>query len=126
MADLSEVYAERNAVVLAFAVAMEMHGYHVGKAVDPAEPDWPVLLIDTPAGQVSWHFQSHEMPPGMPDYQRAWDGHDTPEKYDRIRSMVDGQFGAARPTADPEDPPISHSSQSAASAQINQPEESAR
>jgi hypothetical protein len=47
--------------------------------------DWPVLYIDLPSGQVSWH---------MPAYRGRWDGHSTEAKYDRIRewheSLHDG------------------------------------
>lgn len=89
---LDAAYAERNAVVLAFAHMAELMGWAVGKAVDEAEPDWPVLLIDTPAGQVSWHFQAHELPPTVPTYPGEWDGHDTPEKYDRLSRLV-GMMG---------------------------------
>jgi hypothetical protein len=84
---MDEVYAERNAVVLAFAHMAELQGWEVGKLVDPKEPDWPVLMIDTPAGQVSWHFKAEDMPTSMPDYPGAWDGHTTPEKYERLAAL---------------------------------------
>lgn len=86
--ELDEVYAERNAVVLAFATLARALGWHVGKAVDASEPGWPVLLIDTPEGQVSWHFKADDMPSDMPVYRGHWDGHDTPEKYDRLKRLV--------------------------------------
>jgi hypothetical protein len=95
-ATLDEVYEERNTVVLAFAHMAELMGWTVGKAADPDEPEWPVLLIDTPAGQVSWHFQKDEMPLAMPDYPGAWDGHDTPEKYRRLDRLVGMGWGAGR------------------------------
>jgi hypothetical protein len=88
LAALDEVYAERSAVVLAFAQAAQMCGGTVGKLVDPAEPDWPVLMIDTPYGQVSWHLKASEMPADMPDYPGEWDGHTTPEKYERLAALV--------------------------------------
>ena len=55
----------------------------------PAEPDWPVLVIDTPEGQLTWHFKADELPPSIPAYDGEWDGHDTPEKYARLRRLVD-------------------------------------
>jgi hypothetical protein len=91
-----EVYAERNAVVLAFAHMAELMGWEVGTVVDPEEPDWPVLLIDTPAGQVSWHFKAEELPSSMPEYVGEWDGHDTPEKYARLARLVGMGWGEGR------------------------------
>lgn len=44
----------------------------------------PVVYIELPTGQVSWH---------MPEHPRAWDGHSTSLKYRRIRQFVDGQRG---------------------------------
>jgi hypothetical protein len=89
MAALDEVYAERNAVALGFATLAALVGCKVGTVTDPSEPDWPVLMIDTPQGQVSWHFKADELPAEIPPYEGEWDGHDTPEKYTRLRSMVD-------------------------------------
>lgn len=89
MAALDEVYAERNAVVLAFATMVSLKGWTVGRVTDPNEPDWPVLLIDTPNGQLSWHFKAGDLPDLMPDYPGEWDGHDTPEKYRRLAEFVE-------------------------------------
>jgi hypothetical protein len=58
--ELDKVYADRNLVVQAFASAMEQAGRHVAWGVDESEPDWPVLYIETPAGQVSWHIPKAE------------------------------------------------------------------
>jgi hypothetical protein len=91
-----EIYAERNAVILAFAHMAELSGWEVGKAVDPSEPDWPVLLIDTPEGQVSWHFKADELPAAVPPYGGEWDGHDTPEKYARLARLVGRAWGPGR------------------------------
>lgn len=91
MADVNEVdavYAERNAVVLAFAQAASCLGATVGKLVDPEEPGWPVLVIDTPYGQCSWHMRADEMPEGMPDYPGSWDGHTSEEKHERLATLV--------------------------------------
>lgn len=97
---LDAVYAERNAVVLAFAHFADELGWTVGQAADPNEPDWPVLMIDTPCGQVSWHFKREEMPPKMPPYPRGWDGHSDKEKYDRLSRLVRGNhFWGAGPVS---------------------------
>lgn len=50
-------------------------GFSAGIRIDPAEPAWPVVYIELPDGQVSWH---------MPAHVRDWDGHTTPEKHARI------------------------------------------
>jgi hypothetical protein len=89
VATLDEVYAERNAVVLAFAAMAEEGGWPVAQIVDPAQPDWPVLLIATPYGQVSWHLKRSEMPDDIPPARGwGWDGHTTQEKYERLARLV--------------------------------------
>src|SRR5260221_481854 len=103
MAALDQVYAERNAVVLAFATMAGLKGWTVGYTTDETEPDWPVLLIDTPMGQVSWHFQRHELPALIPPYPGEWDGHDTPEKYARLRALVDASWAPTLTNASSEE-----------------------
>ena len=85
--ELDAVYAERNAVVLAFARLAQRLNWTVGRVVDPAEPEWPVLMIDTPSGQVSWHFRAAEMPADLAPYPGEWDGHSDAEKYARLASL---------------------------------------
>jgi hypothetical protein len=54
---------------------------------DPSEPDWPVLYVQTPEGQLSWHVSPDDLDlfghlavvPGV-----QWDGHSTEEKYERL------------------------------------------
>jgi hypothetical protein len=83
--ELNAAYTERNAVVLAFARCAVMLGWRVGVLHDESEPDWPVLVIDTHAGQVTWHLKADELRAGEFDpYPGEWDGHDTPEKYARL------------------------------------------
>jgi hypothetical protein len=98
--EADKAYAERNAVVLAFAHLGELMGWTVGKLSDPDEPDWPVLMIDTPAGQVSWHLTADEMPATMPKYPGEWDGHSTPEKYERLRRLAGMAWGEGRLVSD--------------------------
>jgi hypothetical protein len=86
---VDQVYAERNFVVVAFARVAARLGWRVGVLEDPAEPDWPVLLVDTPKGQVSWHLTRKEADAaGFGRYDGAWDGHSTAEKYDRLRWLT--------------------------------------
>ncbi len=54
-------------------------GLVCGVKPDPAEPGWPVIYIDLPTGQVSWHCQ---------EYPASWDNHTTAEKFDRITSFA--------------------------------------
>lgn len=75
-------YEPRYALVL-LAVAMAVTGgLKAGFAIDPAEPDWPVAFIELPTGQVSWHMPAHPVP---------FDGHSTPEKYDRTKAYIGGE-----------------------------------
>lgn len=68
-------------VFMALAVACDI-GYPVGVRIDPDSPLWPVVYIELPTGQVSWH---------MPQHPVSWDGHDTAEKYRRCRAFVDSR-----------------------------------
>lgn len=62
------------------------------EGADASAPDWPVLFVKLPTGQVSWHISPDDRDlfdhvrrtvAGMPDAP-AWDGHDTEEKYARL------------------------------------------
>lgn len=64
---------------------------------DPDEPDWPVLTVDTPAGQLTWHIAltdldlvGHVQVVPLADPRAAWDGHSTNEKYARLRALTKG------------------------------------
>jgi hypothetical protein len=50
-------------------------GLRAGIGVDPTAPDWPVVCIELPDGQVSWR---------MPRHSREFDHHTTADKFDRI------------------------------------------
>ena len=69
-------------VLKALYLANEL-GYESGIRIDPSEPDWPVVYIELPTGQVSWH---------MPCHKYEWDGHSTEEKYERIRSFCEKNY----------------------------------
>jgi hypothetical protein len=59
--------------------------------VDPAEPDWPVVYVETEAGQVSWHISADDLPlfAHVPRSDAAqWDGHTTEQKYARLDSLT--------------------------------------
>lgn len=62
---------------------------------DPAEPEWSVVYVDSPTGQLSWHIAERDLdlfthvefvPPNHPLAQ--WDGHTTNEKFLRIGKLI--------------------------------------
>src|SRR5512141_2646258 len=73
--DQAGSYDIRNKLIYsAFAMASAI-GLEVGIRHDPEEPEWPVIFIELPTGQVSWH---------VPQHINAWDNHSTEEKYIRV------------------------------------------
>ncbi len=74
-------YPVRNALVYQLLAAATEAGMHAGVRIDPAEPEWPVIFVELPTGQVTWHVPQHSLP---------WDGHDTPEKYRRCAAFAGG------------------------------------
>ena len=91
---LEQVYGERNLIAQAFAAVMEELGWHVAWGVDPAEPDWPVLYVQTTHGQVSWHIPKAERiyePSHLCGHgPMVWDGHTPDEKAARLADFVRG------------------------------------
>jgi hypothetical protein len=61
-------------------------GYRCSSACCAGEPmatndqEWPVIYIDLPNGQVSWHMRA---------YPSGWDGHDAAVKSARIAAFVE-------------------------------------
>lgn len=90
---VENVYAERNQAALAFAWMAADRGWRVGYTDD--DPDWPVLLVETPAGQVSWHLKRSELPTWVPRFPDAWDGHTTAEKDERLNRIIGARGGFA-------------------------------
>jgi hypothetical protein len=73
---------------------------------DPTAPDWPVLYVDTPAGQLTWHLNpddldlfTHVPVVASDDPAARWDGHTTPEKYRRLDALTQA-FAASTPRKD--------------------------
>lgn len=71
-------YAERNEYILHALSAAKDLGFKAGLWLDAKEPNWPVVYIELPTGQVSWH---------IPFDENRWDGHSTEEKYRRIEKF---------------------------------------
>ncbi|WP_207944587.1 hypothetical protein [Actinomadura rubrisoli] len=85
------VYRERAALVAYLATQHPA----VLAYTDPDAPDWAVVYVHTPAGQMSWHIAPEDVDlfahvaKVTPDDQLAeWDGHDTPTKYERLAHMT--------------------------------------
>lgn len=82
-------YRERNRLV-AFLASRYPSGTR--KTDIPGwDPCWHnCVFIDTPAGQMSWHYHDDDAPlfAHLPPYEAPWDGHSTPEKYDRLARLT--------------------------------------
>src|SRR5271157_237779 len=110
---INKVYTERNAVVgMALTMAKKL-GYHVGIKVE--DPDWPIIFINLPTGQVSWHIAKEDLigyfPDSIEEYAEKYDGHTTVEKYGRLVGYAQGEYPKERPRyADLPPDPDSYSS----------------
>jgi hypothetical protein len=82
---MNSAYNERNCLV---ALLAHMLPSGIRKtAIENWEPEWHnCVYIDTPAGQLSWHYHDAEAMAFMdlPPYTKEWDGHTAAEKYERI------------------------------------------
>jgi hypothetical protein len=85
-AERDKAYRERADLVAYLAAC-----YPSAILTDAAEPDWPIVYIQTPAGQLSWHVARTDIGAFAhvpPTDEATWDGHDTPEKYRRLAELV--------------------------------------
>ena len=82
-----EAYLDRNLAVQVMAkMAQELH-YRVG--VKDEKTDWPILYVDLPTGQVSWHIPKKELMGDLPIYEGKWDGHDLGTKRNRLKAYME-------------------------------------
>lgn len=91
-------YRERNMCVAALARFAIGLGWRVGMGKhDPNDKAWEddwhnLVVIESPAGQMTWHIHDSDMPlfEGIPptdeDWVYVWDGHTTPQKYERLEA----------------------------------------
>jgi hypothetical protein len=83
-------YAERNKLV-AFLAALFPSSMERHEGAD-WEDDWRwVVMIDLPAGQVSWHIHDSELPLFAhikSQGARRWDGHTNEQKWERVASSA--------------------------------------
>lgn len=84
IAESDQDYPRRAVLIYrALGVAAWM-GYACGIRIDEDQPAWPVVYIELPTGQVSWH---------MPQHPYGWDGHTTAEKFYRIKRYTASVLG---------------------------------
>lgn len=90
MADDKDVYKQRTEI---FALAMHLARqlkYEVGARRDKEEPDWPVLCIQLPTGQLAIHAKAEDVPVmELPAFKHAYDGHSDEDKSRRIKEYLD-------------------------------------
>ncbi len=95
-ADKDSAYQERNQVVAALASVFPSG---ISRTDIPGWlPEWHrCVYIDLPTGQASWHYHDsqHDLFAHLPTYTKEWDGHTTPQKYERLSLLAIKQEGAA-------------------------------
>jgi phosphodiesterase/alkaline phosphatase D-like protein len=82
-----QAYFDRNLVVQLAAKLAIQCGLKAG--IRERHGQWPILYIDLPTGQVSWHIPADELIPGLPDFPDTWDGHDLKTKRNRLIDFVE-------------------------------------
>lgn len=82
---LDGVYAERTLLILALCALFPSGTKKAPVRGMPREFE-NAVYIDTPAGQMSWHFHEDDDAAfaHLPPYPGEWDGHSTGEKYRRL------------------------------------------
>lgn len=105
------LYRERAHLLALLTGVLGPEVSHIGDT-DPEAEGWPVLTLELPTGQASWHIApedlelfQHVRPTTEAD--RPWDGHSTEEKYQRTdrlaRAMNRGHRAVRRALDEPED-----------------------
>ena len=81
-------YTERNRLISALAWMAIAFGWRAGVWASD-EPGWNLVFVETPNGQLSWHYSDSEADlfEGLPPYIGPWDGHTTEEKYERLSNL---------------------------------------
>lgn len=82
---MDAVYEERNRVVALLAAVFP--SVRARTAIEGWSEDWHgCIYITLPTGQASWHYhdsQAHLFA-HVPEGAAIWDGHTTPQKYERV------------------------------------------
>ena len=84
----NQAYYDRNQAVMVMAKLAMLQGHTVGVSINPNEPDWPVLMIEFPTGQVGWHIPKAELTGDWPKYSKPWDGHSLQDKRERLQQYL--------------------------------------
>lgn len=84
-----EAYLDRNLAVQVIAKMALQLGFKAG--IRNRDGKWPLLYIELPTGQISWHLDSKDLFGEFPDYDGVWDAHTVDEKRDRIRKYLEGK-----------------------------------
>jgi hypothetical protein len=99
-----EIYEERAACVAAMVAAAESKGWRCCWWIDPEQGlDWPVVCIELPTGQVTWHFSKRDFEAhGLDRLEQVrndhWDLHTTKDKYDRLAACDWGDAPVNHPS----------------------------
>jgi hypothetical protein len=83
MTDIDDVYRERQHLVSNLSAK---HPSGLVSSVDEDGVTWPIVYIELPTGQVSWHISDVDLDlfSHVPYRDIKWDGHNTSEKYRRL------------------------------------------
>jgi hypothetical protein len=91
---LAHIYRDRSHLV---ALAALHYPSYIAYS-DPDQPAWPVVTVEMPTGQASWHIHPadldlfpHVASRPADEASAAYDGHTTDEKHARIRARI-GQY----------------------------------
>jgi hypothetical protein len=80
-----DIYRER-----AHLVAFLTRLFPAFRWTDEREPHYPVIAVETQAGQMSWHVHPDDMELFAHVTEEGhWDGHTTEEKYERLKAVGD-------------------------------------
>ena len=82
-----QAYYDRNIVIQLAAKLAIQCGIRAG--IREGQGQWPILYIDLPTGQVSWHIPKDELIDGFPEYKGKWDGHDLGTKRNRLKAYME-------------------------------------
>lgn len=85
------IYTERAFLVSVLICVAVRNGIQCSWWVDPeAGEEWPVVCIDLPTGQVTWHMSRADFVElgfdQLPESAYRYDGHTVAEKYERLVS----------------------------------------
>lgn len=81
----NEAYFDRNLCVQVMARMAQKLGYNMGIKENG---EWPILYIDLPTGQVSWHISKPDLKGIFQTYLEDWDGHDVEIKRMRLLEYI--------------------------------------